>query len=101
MGKNAGDDLAEGKPTLPLLYAMWNGNDVEQKLIREAIEQGDGREHLQTVLTAMERTGALQYTRDKALEAAEQARQSLNELPDSDYKQALLSLTHLAVDRVA
>jgi octaprenyl-diphosphate synthase len=49
----------------------------------------------------MERTGALQYTRDKALEAAEQARQSLSELPDSDYKQALLTLTHLAVDRVA
>ncbi|WP_414653856.1 polyprenyl synthetase family protein, partial [Idiomarina abyssalis] len=42
MGKNAGDDLAEGKPTLPLLYAMWHGNEVEQKLIREAIEQGDG-----------------------------------------------------------
>lgn len=101
MGKNAGDDLAEGKPTLPLLYAMWHGNEVEQKLIREAIEQGDGREHLQTVLTAMERTGALQYTRDKALEAAEQARQSLSELPDSDYKQALLTLTYLAVDRVA
>ncbi|WP_286843268.1 polyprenyl synthetase family protein, partial [Idiomarina sp. UBA4206] len=101
MGKNAGDDLAEGKPTLPLLYAMWHGNEVEQKLIREAIEQGDGREHLQTVLTAMERTGALQYTRDKALEAAEQARQSLSDLPDSDYKQALLTLTHLAVDRVA
>ncbi|WP_417439279.1 octaprenyl diphosphate synthase [Idiomarina sp.] len=101
MGKNAGDDLAEGKPTLPLLYAMWHGNEVEQKLIREAIEQGDGREHLQTVLTAMERTGALQYTRDKALEAAEQARESLSDLPDSDYKQALLTLTHLAVDRVA
>ena len=101
MGKNAGDDLAEGKPTLPLLYAMWHGNEVEQKLIREAIEQGDGREHLQTVLTAMKRTGALQYTRDKALEAAEQARESLSDLPDSDYKQALLTLTHLAVDRVA
>lgn len=100
MGKNAGDDLAEGKPTLPLLYAMWHGNETEQKLIRETIEQGDGREHLQTVLTAMERTGALQYTRDKALEAAEQARESLSELPDSDYKQALLALTHLAVDRV-
>lgn len=101
MGKNAGDDLAEGKPTLPLLYAMWHGNEVEQQLIREAIEQGDGREHLQTVLTAMERTGALQYTRTKALEAAEQARESLSELPDSDYKQALLTLAHLAVDRVA
>lgn len=101
MGKNAGDDLAEGKPTLPLLYAMWHGNEVEQQLIREAIEQGDGREHLQTVLTAMERTGALQYTRTKALEAAEQARESLSELPGSDYKQALLTLAHLAVDRVA
>ncbi|PYE33241.1 octaprenyl-diphosphate synthase [Idiomarina fontislapidosi] len=101
MGKNAGDDLAEGKPTLPLLYAMWHGDAATQALIREAIEQGDGREHLAAVLDAMHTTGALEYTREKALEAARQARESLNALPESEYKQALIALTHLAVDRVA
>lgn len=101
MGKNAGDDLAEGKPTLPLLYAMWHGDKTEQNLIRAAIENGDGREHLQTVLTAMERTGALTYTREKALEAAQQARQALAGIPDSDYKQALLALADLSVNRIA
>ncbi|RUO80383.1 octaprenyl diphosphate synthase [Idiomarina tyrosinivorans] len=101
MGKNAGDDLAEGKPTLPLLYAMWHGSDAEQQLIRGAIEQGDGRQHLQTILAAMERTGALDYTRAKALQAAEQARQSIEGLAESEHKQALLALTYLAVDRVA
>ncbi len=101
MGKNAGDDLAEGKPTLPLLYAMWHGDETARKLIREAIEQGDGREHLETVLAAMHATGALEYTRQKALEAAQHARESLAVLPESEYKQALVALTHLAVDRVA
>ncbi|AVJ55168.1 octaprenyl diphosphate synthase [Idiomarina sp. OT37-5b] len=101
MGKNAGDDLAEGKPTLPLLYAMWHGDETEQNLIRAAIENGDGREHLQTVLTAMERTGALTYTREKALEAAQQARDALADIPDSDYKQALLALADLSVNRIA
>ena len=100
MGKNAGDDLAEGKPTLPLLYAMWHGDETEQNLIRAAIENGDGREHLQTVLTAMERTGALTYTREKALEAAQQARDALADIPDSDYKQALLALADLSVNRI-
>ncbi|RUO76280.1 octaprenyl diphosphate synthase [Idiomarina seosinensis] len=100
MGKNAGDDLAEGKPTLPLLYAMWHGNETEQQLIRKAIENGDGREHLQTVLSAMERTGALTYTRDKALEAAQQAKNALADIPESDYKQALLSLADLSVNRI-
>ncbi|RUO45303.1 octaprenyl diphosphate synthase [Idiomarina aquatica] len=101
MGKNAGDDLAEGKPTLPLLYAMWHGDETEQNLIRAAIENGDGREHLQTVLTAMERTGALTYTREKALESAQQARDALADIPDSDYKQALLALADLSVNRIA
>ncbi|MGM0482177.1 MAG: octaprenyl diphosphate synthase [Pseudomonadota bacterium] len=101
MGKNAGDDLAEGKPTLPLLYAMWHGNETEQTLIREAIKEGDGREHLQTILTAMQRTGALDYTRTKALEAAEQARQSITSVPPSEYKDALLALADLSVNRIS
>ncbi len=101
MGKQAGDDLAEGKPTLPLLYAMWNGNETEQELIKTAIEQGDGREHLQQVLTAMERTGALDYTRACALREAEQARAQLAVLADTPYREALYALAGLAVERIA
>jgi octaprenyl-diphosphate synthase len=101
MGKQAGDDLAEGKPTLPLLYAMWHGNEEESQLIRKAIEQGDGREHLQTILTAMRRTGALDYTRDRALAEAKLAQQQLEVLPASQHREALYALAAIAVDRVA
>ncbi len=101
MGKQAGDDLAEGKPTLPLLYAMWHGNDEEAQLIRGAIEQGDGREHLQTILKAMRRTGALDYTRERALKEAELAQQQLAALPASEYRDALHALADIATDRVA
>lgn len=101
MGKQAGDDLAEGKPTLPLLFAMWNGNEEEAKLIRSAIEQGDGRGHLQTILTAMRRTGALDYTRERALKEAELAQQQLAALPESEYRDALHALADIATDRVA
>lgn len=101
MGKQAGDDLAEGKPTLPLLYAMWQGNDEEAALIRAVIEQGDGREQLPTVLAAMERTGALAYTRELALKEAKLAQQQLELLPESPYREALADLADIAVDRVA
>jgi octaprenyl-diphosphate synthase len=101
MGKQAGDDLAEGKPTLPLLYAMWHGNDEEAAMIRLAIEQGDGRDQLQQVLTAMQRTGALEYTRNRALKEAELAQQQLAHLPESPYREALHALAAIAVDRIA
>ncbi|MBY6063840.1 octaprenyl diphosphate synthase [Pseudidiomarina sediminum] len=101
MGKQAGDDLAEGKPTLPLLYAMWHGNDEEATLIRAVIEQGDGREQLPTVLAAMERTGALEYTRGLALKEAKLAQEQLTLLPASPYRDALAALADIAVDRVA
>lgn len=101
MGKQAGDDLAEGKPTLPLLYAMWHGNDEEAAMIRLAIEQGDGRDQLQQVLAAMQRTGALEYTRNRALEEAELAQQQLAHLPASPYREALHALAAIAVDRIA
>ncbi|RZQ56199.1 octaprenyl diphosphate synthase [Pseudidiomarina tainanensis] len=101
MGKQAGDDLAEGKPTLPLLYAMWHGNDDEAAMIRLAIEQGDGRDQLQQVLTAMQRTGALEYTRNRALKEAELAQQQLAHLPESPYREALHALAAIAVDRIA
>lgn len=101
MGKQAGDDLAEGKPTLPLLYAMWHGNDEETAMIRQAIEQGDGRDQLQTVLTAMQRTGALDYTRERALAEAKLAQQQLTALPPSAHRDALHALADIAVDRIA
>ena len=99
MGKNAGDDLAEGKPTLPLLYAMWHPGDEDAALIREAIEEANGLPHLQRIVTVMNDTGALNYTRQKAFEEADMAISALNVLPPSDYKQALIALAHIAVDR--
>ncbi|GGF85261.1 octaprenyl diphosphate synthase [Alteromonas lipolytica] len=99
MGKNAGDDLAEGKPTLPLLYAMWHAKDDDASLIREAIEQANGLPHLQRILGVMNETGALAYTRQKAFEEADMAISALSVVPDSDYKQALIALAHIAVDR--
>ncbi|MCP9478787.1 octaprenyl diphosphate synthase [Marisediminitalea aggregata] len=99
MGKNAGDDLAEGKPTLPLLYAMWHASEEDAALIREAIEKANGLPHLERILGVMKETGALDYTRQKANEEADTAITALSAIPDSDYKQALIALAHIAVDR--
>lgn len=99
MGKNAGDDLAEGKPTLPLLYAMWHANEDDAALIREAIEEANGLPHLNRILAVMQSTGALDYTRQKANEEADKAITALSAIPESDYKQALIALAHIAVDR--
>ncbi|WNC69309.1 octaprenyl diphosphate synthase [Thalassotalea nanhaiensis] len=101
MGKNVGDDLSEGKPTLPLLHAMHNGNEAQRVMIREAIETGNGMENLNEILTAMQETGALELTQQMAEEEAEKAIAALNLLDDSAYKQALVSLAHLSVDRNA
>jgi len=100
-GKNLGDDLAEGKPTLPLLYAMKHGNEEQAKLIREAIELGNGMEHLDDILTVMEQTGSLVYTQKQAEIEADKAIQCLVILPESDAKQALISLAHIAANRSA
>jgi octaprenyl-diphosphate synthase len=99
MGKNVGDDLAEGKPTLPLLYAMQNGNAQQSMMIREAIEKSNGMEKLDDVLTAMRETGALEYTTKLAYQEADKAIAELSIIPDSDYKEALIALAHLAVKR--
>ena len=101
MGKNVGDDLAEGKPTLPLLYAMHHGTESQSKRIREAIELGNGMEHLDDILLAMEQTGALVYTQKQAEQEADKAIQALVNLAESDYKQALISLAHIAANRSA
>jgi octaprenyl-diphosphate synthase len=99
MGKNVGDDLAEGKPTLPLLYAMNNGTPQQKQLIRDAIEHCNGMEHLDDILQAMQQTGALVYTQKKAELEADKAIKALNTIPDSESKQALISLAHIAANR--
>jgi len=101
MGKNVGDDLAEGKPTLPLLYAMSHGTDEQRKLIRNAIEHGNGMEYLEDILSAMKQTGALVYTQKKAEIEADKAINALSILPESNYKKALISLAHIAANRSA
>lgn len=100
MGKNVGDDLAEGKPTLPLIYAMRHGSEAQRQLVRAAIEQG-GLEHIDAVLEAIQTTGALDYTSEMARKEAALAVEKLADLPESDYKQALIALAHLAVERNA
>ncbi|AMG03565.1 octaprenyl diphosphate synthase [Vibrio mimicus] len=99
MGKNVGDDLAEGKPTLPLLYAMQHGNPEQALMIREAIEKANGMSRLNEILAAMEQTGSLQYTIEKAQHEADKAIAELDILPESEYKQALITLAHMAVNR--
>lgn len=101
MGKEVGDDLAEGKPTLPLLYAMWHGDEQQSQLIREAIEQGGQREKLALVMQAMQDTGAIQYAEQKALEETDKAIAALAPVPESPYKQALTALANEAVKRIA
>jgi octaprenyl-diphosphate synthase len=101
MGKNVGDDLAEGKPTLPLLYAMWHGTEAQQTLIKTAIETGNGMDNFAAIMQAMQDTGSLEYTKKQALLAADQAIEALQIIPDSDYKQALIGLAHIAVERAA
>ena len=99
LGKNIGDDLAEGKPTLPLIHALKHGTTAQQALIREAIETGNGMTQLDAIMAALNETNAFGYTRQLAEAEAEKARQALAALPESDYKQALLSLADIAVSR--
>ena len=101
MGKNVGDDLAEGKPTLPLLYTMEHGTAEQKQLVRDAIEHGNGMEHLDDILSAMKQTGALVYTQKKAEIEADKAINALSALPESDFKQALIDLAHIAANRSA
>ena len=101
MGKNVGDDLAEGKPTLPLLYAMQHGSPEQAAMIREAIEKANGMERLNEILAAMEQTGSLEYTRNKAYQEADKAIAQLAVLEESDYKHALVTLAHMSVNRTS
>jgi len=97
-GKNLGDDLAEGKPTLPLIRAMQVGNAAEKALVRRAIEEG-GKADLAAVVAAINRTGALDYARDCARREAAVATARLQALPGSAFKDSLLQLAHFSVER--
>jgi octaprenyl-diphosphate synthase len=95
-GKNLGDDLAEGKPTLPLIHALREGNETERGLIREAIEHG-GLEQLGPIVAAIERTGGLEYTTTRAQSESELAIAALAPLAAGRFKDGLVALARFAV----
>ena len=96
-GKNLGDDLAEGKPTLPLIHALKHGTEAQRAAIREAIRRG-GLAQLEPVITAIEATGGLEYAAELAQLQSLQAIRALTPLPDSPYKRGLASLARFAVE---
>jgi len=98
LGKNLGDDLAEGKATLPLIHAMQVGSEKQRTLIRKSIIEG-GLQQLDAIQDIIESTGALIYTEKRAHEAADIAIDALSGIPDSEYKQALISIAEFAVKR--
>lgn len=98
LGKSQGDDLAEGKPTLPLIYALQHGTPQQQECIRRAIQQAS-REEFDLVLAAIESTGAIAYTYQLGSQHVEQAIQCLGGIPDSPYRTALIELAKFAINR--
>ncbi len=97
-GKSIGDDLAEGKPTLPLIYVMKHGTSEQAACVRKAIENG-GRDDFLPVLEAIRQSGALDHAMARARQEAELARVAIDQLGSSNYKKALLQLTSFAVER--
>lgn len=98
MGKNVGDDLAEGKPTLPLIFALQHGKEADRALIRKAINTG-GLDELDAITRAVRDCGALDYTIEQAQEQSRLAKACLAAVPDNLHKQAMLALCDLAVAR--
>ncbi|MDC0534493.1 octaprenyl diphosphate synthase [Francisellaceae bacterium] len=98
MGKNIGDDLAEGKPTLPLIFALEHGTDKQKALISGAIKNADTT-HIQEIIDIVKNSGGVEYTLDAANKASRDAIDSLSILPESQYKESLISLSKLAVER--
>ncbi len=98
IGKNIGDDLAEGKPTLPLIFAMQKGNEQQASVIRQAIENGE-RDRIDEIITIINETGAIDYTAHAASQEVAQAKAALDILPESDYKQALIGLAEFSINR--
>lgn len=100
IGKNIGDDLAEGKPTLPLIRAMQVGTPEQKQSLREVIESG-GREHIDVVKSAIESTDAISYTFKLAEREADKAKQALEVLPPSSFRSALSTLADFSADRTS
>lgn len=100
LGKNIGDDLAEGKPTLPLIHAMRNASAEGAQLIRTAIEDG-GLSKVHAVMAVIESTGAIAYTAALARQEADKALAAVAEIPDSAYKDALKALAEFSVSRTS
>ena len=98
LGKNLGDDLAEGKPTLPLIRAMSSGNEAQRQLIRDAIMEG-GRQNMREIQAVIQSTGALEYTAQRARAASDKAIAALEAIPEGPYGEALKSLAEFAVQR--
>ena len=98
MGKNVGDDLAEGKPTLPLIYTMRHGTEEQAALVRQAIQKG-GTEDITPIREAVTASGALDYTARLAQQHADRAIALLDTLPASEYRDALEQLARFAVKR--
>jgi len=98
LGKNVGDDLAEGKPTLPLIYAMENSRAEQSQLIAKAIENGDV-DQLDAIVTIVKDSGALDYTASQARQQVSSAIAALDCLEDSKYRQAMADLAHFAIER--
>lgn len=98
LGKNLGDDLADGKATLPLIYAMQKAEPHQAAVLRTAIENGD-RAAFSAVYAVVEQTGSIPYTARRAQEEARKAIDALSVLPDSEYKSALIDLAHFSVAR--
>ncbi|GBE07279.1 octaprenyl-diphosphate synthase [bacterium BMS3Abin11] len=99
LGKNVGDDLAEGKPTLPLIHAMQYAASSDRDLLSAAIRSG-GLEKIDEVIAIIESTGSLAYTSQRASAEAEKAKQALSPLPQSAYKDAMMILADFSVQRV-
>jgi octaprenyl-diphosphate synthase len=100
LGKNIGDDLREGKPTLPLLVAMQRGTEAERELIRQAVIKGEV-ERMAEIVAIVKATGALEATREAAKAQAQLAREQLGLIPESEFKASLLQLTLDSVQRSA
>ena len=98
MGKNIGDDLAEGKPTLPLIHAMREGTKKQAETIRKAIREG-GLQQIDAVMAIIESTQSIAYTQQLARGEAANAIKCLANLPDSPYRVTMVDLANFAVDR--
>jgi octaprenyl-diphosphate synthase len=98
IGKNVGDDLREGKPTLPLIHVMAHGSPEQRALVRDAIRDG-ATEHFDAILQAVRATGALEYTRRRAREEADAGVATLTQVPPSEHRAALLAIAEHAVNR--